>query len=199
MRKIKMTEKEFWQKIDSYGINLNLYSIAMGYRTDRMYYSGIYQDNGKWIVYQVGDQNRVVILYEGTEEEAYEELYDILFVLIRSEGYINQSITKNVIQTSEANVCRFLKDKYVTNKIIINDTWNYLKWDFHVLNELKYFALYNNFVPEDDCYKVQGYSAQDVHELLGLNIFDSFIYLIKLEKDDTNEYLTRLESAKVND
>ena len=54
-------------------------------------------------------------------------------------------------------------------------------------------------MPEDDCYKVQGYSAQDVHELLGLNIFDSFIYLIKLEKDDTNEYLTRLESAKKND
>lgn len=194
-----MTKEEFLEKIHSYGINLNLYSIAMGYRTDRMYYSGIYQDNGKWIVYQVGDQNRVVILYEGTEEEAYEELYDILFVLIRSEGYINQSITKNVIQTSEANVCRFLKDKYVTNKIIINDTWNYLKWDFHVLNELKYFALYNKFVPEDDCYKVQGYSAQDVHNLLGSNIFDSFVYLIKLEKDDSNEYLTRLESAKKND
>lgn len=199
MRERKMTKEEFLKKIDSYGINLNLYSIAMGYRTDRMYYSGIYQDNGKWVVYQVGDQNRVVVLYKGTEEEAYEEFYDILFVLIRSKGYINQSITKNVIQTSENNVCRFLEDKYGTNKIRTNNTWNYLKWNFHVLNELKYFAIYNKFVPEYDCYKVQDYSAQDVHELLGLDIFDSFIYLIKLEKDDTNEYFTRLESAKVND
>lgn len=196
MRKRKMTKEEFLKKIDSYGINLNLYSIAMDYRTDRMYYSGIYQDNGKWVVYQVGEQNRVVVLYKGTEKEAYEELYDILFVLIRSKGYINQSITKNVIQTSEANVCHFFEDKYDINKISINDTWNYLKYDFHVLNELKYFALYNKFVPEDDCYKVQGYSAQDVHELLDLNIFDSFIYLIKLEKDDISEYVTRLESAK---
>ena len=121
MRQRKMTKEEFLKKIDSYGINLNLYSIVMGYRTDRMYYSGIYQDNGKWVVYQVGDQNQVVVLYKGREEEAYEEIYDILFVLIRSKGYINQSITKNVIQTSETNACRFLEDKYDTNKIRTND------------------------------------------------------------------------------
>lgn len=192
-----MTEKEFWQKIKNYGINLNLFQIAFGHKTDEMYYSGIFEDkNGKWNFYKVEDRNLVSVRYKGNKDTAIDYLYNSLLAQIWEHGYNSQYITNDVIQTPKFVVCNFLQKKYSISKSEAENIWNYLMRDFDVLNELKYFALYNKFVPEDDCYKVQDYSAQDVHELLGLNIFDSFIYLIKLEKDDTNEYLTRLESAK---
>lgn len=196
----KMTEKEFWQKIKNYGINLNLFQIAFGHKTDEMYYSGIFEDkNGKWNFYKVEDRNLVSVRYKGNKDTAIDYLYNSLLAQIWEHGYNSQYITNDVIQTPKLVVCNFLQKKYSISKSETENIWNYLMRDFDVLNEVKYFALNNKFVPEDDCYKVQGYSAQDVHELLGLSIFDSFVYLIKLEKDATNEYLTRLESAKVND
>ena len=192
-----MTEKEFWQKIKNYGINLNLFQIAFGHKTDEMYYSGIFEDkNGKWNFYKVEDRNLVSVRYNGNKDTAIDYLYNSLLAQVWKHGYNSQYITNDVIQTPKFVVCNFLQKKYSISKSEAENIWNYLMRDFDVLNEVKYFALNNKFVPEDDCYKVQGYSAQDVHELLGLNIFDSFIYLIKLEKDDTSEYLTRLESAK---
>ena len=191
-----MTEKEFWQKIKNYGINLNLFQIAFGHKTDEMYYSGIFEDkNGKWNFYKVEDRNLVSVRYKGNKDTAIDYLYNSLLAQIWEHGYNSQYITNDVIQTPKFVVCNFLQKKYSISKSEAENIWNYLMRDFDVLNEVKYFALNNKFVPEDDCYKVQGYSVQDVHELLGLNIFDSFIYLIKLEKDDISEYLTRLESA----
>ena len=191
-----MTEKEFWQKIKNYGINLNLFQIAFGHKTDEMYYSGIFEDkNGKWNFYKVEDRNLVSVRYKGNKDTAIDYLYNSLLAQIWEHGYNSQYITNDVIQTPKFVVCNFLQKKYSISKSEAENIWNYLMRDFDVLNEVKYCALNNKFVPEDDCYKVQGYSAQDVHELLGLNIFDSFIYLIKLEKDDISEYLTRLESA----
>ena len=195
-----MTEKEFWQKIKNYGINLNLFQIAFGHKTDEMYYSGIFEDkNGKWNFYKVEDRNLVSVRYKGNKDTAINYLYNSLLAQIWEHGYNSQYITNDVIQTPKFVVCNFLQKKYSISKSEAENIWNYLMRDFDVLNEVKYFALNNKFVPEDGCYKVQGYSAQDVHKLLGLNIFDSFVYLIELEKDDTNEYLTRLESAKKND
>ena len=65
-----------------------------------------------------------------------------------------------------------------------------MKWDFHVLNELKYFALYDQFVSVDDCYKVHGYSAENIANKLDLNAVDSYKYLINLEKDP-DRYLSK--------
>lgn len=177
-----MNEKEFYKRTEDYGINLSLYQIAFGYKTDKMYYAGIYKKGDKWIVYQVGERNEVVILYEGNEDEAYIYIYDILFVDIRDAGFINQSITEKVIQTPKSYVCDFLQKKYNISESDAEDTWNYLLYDFHVLNEVKYFALNNKFVPKDDCYRVEGYSAQDIYEKTYLTEIGAYNYLIYLEK-----------------
>ena len=194
-----MTKEEFLNRMEQYGIVIDgyKYQIAVGKLIVDSYYLGIYQKENRWLVYKIGDRSLINYYYEGTDEnEAFDRFYDMVISRLSQLGYISKSITKKVIQTPKNYVCDFLQKKYSISKIDAEDTWNYLMYDLHVLNEVKYFALNNKFVPEDDCYKVQGYSAQDVHELLGLNIFDSFIYLIKLEKDDISEYLTRLESAK---
>lgn len=107
-------------------------------------------------------------------------------------GFLNKSITPKVIETSKAYVCNFLQKKYNISKSDAEDTWNYLKWDFHILNELKYFALHNQFVSVNDCYKIHGYSAEDIADELGLNAVDSYKYLINLEKDP-DRYLPKIE------
>ena len=78
-----MTEKEFWQKIKNYGINLNLFQIAFGHKTDEMYYSGIFEDkNGKWNFYKVEDRNLVSVRYKGNKDTAIDYLYNSLLAQI---------------------------------------------------------------------------------------------------------------------
>lgn len=179
-----MTEKEFWQKIKNYGINLNLFQIAFGHKTDEMYYSGIFEDkNGKWNFYKVEDRNLVSGRYKGNKDTAIDYLYNSLLAQIWEHGYNSQYITNDVIQTPKFVVCNFLQKKYSISKYEAENIWNYLMRDFDVLNEVKYFALNNKFVPEDDCYSVEGYSAEDIADELGLNAIDSYKYLINLEKD----------------
>lgn len=188
-----MTKNEFLKKMREYGINLSLFQIALGYKTNVMYYSGIFEkENGKWVFYKVGDRNTFSVLYTGTEENAFQKLYDDLFGQMDLEGYITKSISDKVIETSYHYVCDFLQKKYNISKSEAENIWKYLSYDFNVLNEVKYFALHGQFVSVDDCYKVHGYSAENIANKLGLNAVDSYKYLINLEKDP-DQYLSKIE------
>ena len=178
-----MTKNEFLKKINEYGINLSLFQIALGYKTNVMYYSGIFEkENGKWFFYKVGDRNTFSVLYTGTEENVFQKLYDDLFGQMDLEGYITKSISDKVIETSYHYVCDFLQKKYNISKSEAENIWKHLSYDFNVLNEVKYFALNNKFVPEDDCYRVEGYSAQDIYEKTYLTEIGAYNYLIYLDK-----------------
>lgn len=178
-----MTKEEFLKKLQEYGINLDAYQIAIGYKTDEMYYRGIYKDNGKWVAYRVGDRNRVSTSYKENEKDAYQYIYNALLVDIRRAGLVNQSITEDVIQTSKSYVCDFLQKKYSISKSDAEDTWAYLLHDFRILNEVKYFALNNKFVPEKHCVKIRGYSARDIYEKTYLTEIGAYNYLIYLEEN----------------
>lgn len=179
-----MTKNEFLEKMNEYGINLSLFQIALGYKTNVMYYSGVFEkENGKWAFYTVGDRNTFSILYTGTEENAFQNLYNDLFGQMDLEGYITKSISDKVIETSKGYVCDFLRKKYNISKLDAEDTWNYLLYDFNVLNEVKYFALNNDFVPAKNCCKIRGYSAQDIYEKTYLTEIGAYNYLIYLEKN----------------
>lgn len=178
-----MNEKEFFDNVKKYGINLNNFQIAFGHKTDEMYYSGIFEDeNGKWNFYKVEDRNLVSVRYKGNKDTAIDYLYNSLLAQMWVRGYNSRDISNEVIQTSQFYVCDFLQKKYNISKSDAEDTWNYLLYDFHVLNEVKYFALNNKFVPEDDCYRVEGYSAQDIYEKTYLTEIGAYNYLIYLDK-----------------
>ena len=102
---------------------------------------------------------------------------------ISRQGFVNESITKNTIQTPKQDVDNFLQRKYAISKQDAENTWNYLKWDFHVLNEVKYFSLNDKFLPSTDCYKVEGYSARDIYEKTYLAEIGAYDYLIYLKED----------------
>lgn len=151
--------------MDEYGINLKKYQILVDEYAPVSYYLGIYRKGREWIIYDVKDRNQVMVLHKGnSENEVYDEFYNAVFVRLNIMGFINNGIDKQVIQTSKRYVCDFLQKKYNISKSDAEDTWNYLLYDFHVLNEVKYFALNSKFVPADDCYRVEEYSAQDIYE-----------------------------------
>ena len=124
-----------------------------------------------------------MVLHKGSNEnEVYDEFYNTVFVRLNIMGFINNGIDKKTVQTPKSYVCDFLQKKYNISKSDAEDTWNYLTYDFHVLNEAKYFALNNKFVPEGDCYRVEGYSAQDIYENTYLTEIGAYNYLIYLDK-----------------
>lgn len=135
------------------------------------------------MIYEVGERNQVTGLYrERNEDKIFDDFYRNVFGRLDIMGFINRSINKNIIQIPKSYVCDFLQKKYNISKLDAEDAWNYLLYDFHVLNEVKYFALNNKFVPEDDCYRVEGYSAQDIYENTSLTEIGAYNYLIYLEK-----------------
>ena len=179
-----MTKKEFLKKMAEYGIKLGKYQIIVDEYMPISYYLGVYKKNRKWLIYEVGERNQVFFLYEETsEEKIFDEFYQKVFSRLELIGIMNETIDQKTIETSKAYVGNFLQKKYNISKSNTEDTWNYLLYDFRVLNEVKYFALNNKFVPKDDCYRVEGYSAEDIADELGLNAIDSYKYLINLEKD----------------
>ena len=179
-----MTKHEFLEKMDEYGINLEDYQIVIDEYVPVSYYLGIYRKGKEWIIYEVGDRNNVDIMYEElSENKIFEEFYQEVLERLHSLGYVTMHVSKQVIQTSEEYVCNFLQKKYSISKFDAKDIWNDLKYDFHVLNEVKYFALNDKFVPSNDCYKVEGYSAQDIYEKTYLTEIGAYNYLIYLKAD----------------
>ena len=188
-----MTKKEFLEKMHAYGIKLGEYQIIVDEYMPISYYLGVYKKNRKWLIYEVGERDQVFLLYEETsEEKIFDEFYQKVFSRLELIGIMNETIDQKTIETSKSHVCNFLQKKYNISKLDAEDTWNYLMYDFRILNEVKYFALNNKFVPEDDCYKVHGYSAQDIANKLSLNAIDSYKYLINLEKD-SDRYLPKIK------
>ena len=179
-----MTKNEFLEKMHAYGIKLGEYQIIVDDLMPISYYLGVYKKNGKWLIYEVGERDQVFFLYEETsEEKIFDKFYQKVFSRLELIGIMNETINQKTIETSKAYVCNFLQKKYNISKSDAEDILNYLMYDFRVLNEVKYFTLNNKFVPKDDCYRVEGYSAEDIADELGLNAIDSYKYLINLEKD----------------
>ena len=187
-----MTKKEFYKKLQEYGIVINgyKYQIVIGELRPVSYYLGLYKEDGKWLIYEVGDRGSIVYYYKGTDEnEAFDKFYNDILIRLDDLGYMSKSITEDVIQTPKYYVYNFLQKKYNISKSDAEDTWNYLLHDFRILNEVKYFALNDKFVPSNDCYKVEGYSAQDIYEMSQEDSFSTHLteigaynYLIYLDK-----------------
>ena len=179
-----MTKNEFLEKMSAYGIKLEDYQIVIDEYRPISYFLGLYKKDKEWLIYEVEDRNNVDIMYEElSENKIFEEFYQEVLERLHSLGYVTMHISKRVIQTSKKYVCNFLQKKYNISKFDAKDIWNDLKYDFHVLNEVKYFALNDKFVSSNDCYRVEGYSARDIYEKTYLTEIGAYNYLIYLRED----------------
>lgn len=184
-----MKKENFLYRTKQMGISLRDFGIVMEEINRNPYFEGVYRNGSNWILYSIDERGQMDVLEKGNENYIFKALYDELLARLITIGYINDVINIDVVEEKKKFVCDFLKKKYKISQFDAENTWDYLCFNFHVLNEVKYFAKNNKFVPADDCYKVEGYSAQDIYEMSQGDNFSTHLteigaynYLIYLDK-----------------
>lgn len=175
-----MKQKEFLQLIDQYGLNLNKLSITIGETSGWEGAHGVYFKNGTWFYYSADGRNHIDESALENEDKAFEKMMKYVFLDLDTKRYLTKIIDEDIVKIGKETVCRFIQEKYAMSEQQANDAWTYLKQDMHVLFEFKYYVAKGDFVPDKYCYKVQGYSAEQLHTTTYLEVLGAFNYLIYL-------------------
>lgn len=175
-----MKQQEFLQLIDQYGINLNKLSITVGESSGWEGAHGVYSKNGQWFYYSADGRNHIDESPLDSEDEAFDKLMRYVFLDLDTKRYLTKSIDEKIVKIEKETVCSFIRDTYSMSEQQASDAWMYLKQDMHVLFEFKYYVANGDFVPTKYCYKVQGYSAEQLHTTTYLEVIGAFNYLIYL-------------------
>ena len=177
-----MTQEEFFQQIENLGIDLQALRIVVGRCSGRAGVHGIYEKDGQWIYYFADDRNDIYEEIVGNEEEAFDKMYRYTFVDLRLKRYLSTTITEDIAKIDKQTVCQFISKTYSMSEQKANDMWNNLKRDMHVLFEFKYYVANNEFVPDKFCYKVRGYSAEQLYNATSLTTLGAFNYMVYLKR-----------------
>lgn len=187
-----MKREEFFQLIDEYGIDLNKLSIAIdspsGWEGDH----GVYEENGQWIYFSADGRNRIDKELLASEDEAFDKIMTDVDYDLRS--FTNRNVTREIAKLPKKDVCEFLQKEYALTLRQAIEAWDYLKQDMNVLFEFKYYIVKGEFVPEKYCYKVKGYSAEQLYKTSYLEVLGAFNYLIYLKRKP-NEALAALKAG----
>lgn len=175
-----MKQQEFLQLIERYGINLNKLSITIGEASGWEGAHGVYSKNGQWFYYSSDGRNHIEEAPLNSEDEAFDKLMRYVFLDLDTKRYLTKSINEEIVKIEKGTICSFIRDTYSVSEQQASDAWMYLKQDMHVLFEFKYYVANGGFVPEKYCYKVQGYSAEQLYATTYLEVLGSFNYLIYL-------------------
>jgi uncharacterized protein YxjI len=177
-----MKKEEFIQSMKDIGLNikiLNSYLDKMNLIDDAC---GIYQDHNEWIVYVVGERATINEWYKGTEDATFEEFNKLIFFRLFMYNYCTDLITTDIIKITKQDLFTFFKSRFDLNDAEINSTWKNLTHNFSILNEVKYFSVHNEFLPKEDAYTVEGYTAQDLFETTYLTEIGAYNYLVYLQE-----------------
>lgn len=178
-RKI-MKQQEFFQLIDQYGIDLVKLGIKIGEKCGWEGAHGVYEKEGQWIYYSADERNHIYEDNLNNEDEAFDKMLRTVFLDLDLKRFLTISIDEEIAKIKKETVCQFIQDTYSLSEKYAEEAWNYLKQDMHVLFEFKYYVVKGEFVPEKYCYKVQGYSAEQLNKTTYLEVLGSFNYLIYL-------------------
>lgn len=189
-----MKRQEFFELIDQYGISLSNLCILIGETSGWEGDHGIYEKDGKWFYYSSDGRNNIDRISLENEEMAFDEIFHDVFADLDNECYFTSSIDKKIVKIKKDTICQFIRETYSMSEQQANDAWEYLKKDMHVLFEFKYYVAKGEFVPADDCYKVQGYSAEQLYTTTYLEVLGAFNYLVYL-KTKPQEALDKLKKG----
>lgn len=178
-----MRKEEFINRVNAMGIKVEDFGIYPGILNKKQYSMGTYCNNGEWVLYSVDERNNMSESLRGDEDMVFDRLFRKLFVRLDEQNYINDSITKDIVKTTQDELFRFFKKKYSMEDWELKETWDYLLQDFRVMNEMKYYATNGSFVPEKDAYVVEGYTAEKIFEETYLDELGAHNYLIYLKRN----------------
>lgn len=173
-----MKQQEFFKMINDCGIDLNKLSIVIGEPCGWEGAHGIYEEDGQWVYYYADGRNHIEEEVMNSEDDAFDEMLNTVNVDLRR--FTNKFVSREIAKLPKQFVCDFLQKKYSLTSEQAGKAWNYLKQDMSVLFEFKYYAANGGFVPEKYCYKVQGYSAEQLYTTTYLEVLGAFNYLIYL-------------------
>lgn len=173
-----MTQETFFQVIDQWGVSLSKLSIVVGEPCGWEGAHGVYKKDGHWIYYSADGRNHIEEDLMSSEDAAFDELLRKITVDLRD--YTNKFVTRKIAKIPKDRICQILQETYGFSSQRAIDAWEYLKQDMHVLFEYKYYVTTGKFVPDPYGYKVQGYSAMQLHNTTYLTVLGAFNYLIYL-------------------
>ena len=189
-----MKQQEFLELIDQYGITLNRLSIVIGEKSGWGGDHGIYEKDGKWFFYSADERNHIDETPLENEEIAFDKIFRTVFVDLDTKRYLTLSIDEEIVKIKKDTICKFIRETYSMSKQQANEAWEYLKQDMHVLFEFKYYVAKGEFVPAKNCYKVHGYSAEQLYTTTYLEVLGAFNYLVYL-KTKPQEALDKLKKG----
>ena len=176
-----MKKEEFIQSMNDIGLNIDIVSAYLDEHHGSEGSCGIYQDGNDWVVYYADDR-MIHYLYRGDEDTAFEKFRNLIFLRLLTFNYQTYLITLDIIQITRQDLYSFFKSRFDLNDAEINSTWENLTHNFSILNEVKYFSVHNQFLPKEDAYTVEGYTAQDLFETTYLTEIGAYNYLVYLQE-----------------
>lgn len=100
----------------------------------------------------------------------------------KEKEFLSSAIDEEIATLPRDTVYRFLRETYGMSEQESSAAWDYLKKDQKVLFELKQYIVTGSFVPDSCCYRVQGYSAEQLCRTTFLTPLGAFNYLIYLQE-----------------
>ena len=95
---------------------------------------------------------------------------------------LNSVINEEFEKLPKDTICCLLRETYGMSEQQADDAWGYLEKTQSVLFEFKHYAATGSFLPDDRCYRVQGYSAEQLCRSTFLTPLGAFSYLIYLQE-----------------
>ncbi len=189
-----MKQQDFLKLIDEYGIDLNKLSIVIGECSGWEGAHGVYEKNGQWIYFFADGRNNIDEKTMNNEDEAFDKMYRYVFLDLDTKKYLTKFIDEDIIKINKSFTCNFIQSNFSLSEEQSLKAWNYLKQDMHILFEFKYYVANGIFVPEKYCYKVEGYSAEQLCKTKMLNPLEAYNYLIYL-RYNPDEALANLKAG----
>lgn len=177
-----MTQEKFFQQIENLGIDSRHLGIVIGECSGWEGAHGVYEKDGQWIYYSADERNNIDEEIIGNEEKAFDKMFEDIFIDLYWDKYLTKAITEDIVKIDKQTVCQFICKTYSMSEQKATDIWNNLKRDMHVLFEFKYYVANNEFVPDKFCYKVRGYSAEQLYNATSLTTLGAFNYMVYLKK-----------------
>lgn len=179
-----MKKDEFIKKINQFGVNLE--DINVGITEDKFLPGFICCSNGvlnegRFLIFKVRDNGDYDILYHGKEDIIWAKFYKIMFTQLKEYGYINNKITRRIVEVNNTKIIQYMKNSYGLTELNAISNLNLLKSNFKVFNEFKYYMLNGYFIQGKTVVSYEGYTAQKIFETTRVNILEAFNQLLELK------------------
>jgi hypothetical protein len=169
-----MTRDAFLQSMQNYGVSLWLIHIYVNEVVKSNFATYILQEKDEWVIYEVDERNKEQEVFQGNEEEAFEELFEIALYRLSGSSFTNPYITMEILTMTYKECESILRCRFGKTRLEARKLWNDLCEDFWVLSEFKYYLRYQTFLPPEYAVRRFGKTARDFYQFFFVYELEAF-------------------------